>query len=343
MLIEDDKLLKKASNSHCIDGQWYWEHGFVSYRPKSGSNPGNHELEIATSAGGIVIGEHSWIIVEDLFCRLGGGAGISITGGSYNIARRIKVRWHWQGVQIAGRASTYNVIEDCHTFDNRDGIYIKRGASYNTVRGCVVEWNGRNEIHGRTGDRAGIAIGERGPNIGNVIENNEIRYNGGPYSDPGLIAYDAPKSRLVGNNVHHNYGSGLWVTLWSNDSYVADNNVHNNGKQAIDNKQEAVAALSIRRSRNVTVLNNIIKDNWVAGGFRFATERSTGPEGGLDVHGNPGDLLPGIKLIDNEVSGTIGGPDVYIDQRPHMPELLIRPEKDAPWWYKIKTKINQSK
>lgn len=307
-LIEDGRALAASNKLPLKKGSWSWQNGTLYYSPSNGT-PQKHTVWRPSRGGGILIRKKDWITVQDIECRIGNGACITIDNGNYNTITRITSQWYWRGVNITNK-SLHNTIEDCLVQYNREGIYILRNSSYNTVKRCRALHNG-NLPAWTSGDRAGIAIGESGENTGNSISECEIAYNGGPDSDPGLIAYKAPHTALDGNHVHHNYGSGIYVTIESNNSTVSNNRVHNNGKSAVSSGRKGIAALSVRRSRNVTVENNVIKDNHVSQNSPWVG-KDLGPRGGLDVRGLPHDNMQDILLRSNAISGTIGGPDIYI-------------------------------
>ena len=319
MLIEDGVPLQHASSFACTDGGWFWSSDVLYYRPSSGL-PGDHEVWRTIRGGGVNIGSNSWIVLENLECWLGAGAGVNVKGGSHNIIRNVHVKWHWQGIRIA-QGATGNLVDNCLTEENREGIYITTKSSHNAVTNSRSLRNG-NLPQWTQGDRGGILIGEEGPNIGNTVENCEIAYNGGPYSDAGLIAYKAPQTVFRNNHVHDNYGSGIFVTIGSDNSSVMNNKVENNGIKGRKNGEKNISGLSIRRSRAVYVHGNRVWNNHVTPGSLWAAD--SGPRGGLDVQGNADDVMDTIRIIDNVVTGTVGGPDYYLSPKPKLPNLEIR-------------------
>lgn len=308
ILVEDGKALAPTNNLPLKSGSWSWYNNVLYYHPSKGT-PNEHVVWRPSRGGGILIRGKNWVSIQDIECRIGKGACITIDNGSHNHISRITSQWYWRGINITNH-SKYNVIENCLVQRNREGIYILRNSSYNTIRRCRALYNGNLPAWNKS-DRAGIAIGESGINIGNTVTECEIAFNGGPNSDPGLIAYKAPDTVFEGNHVHHNYGSGIYVTIASNGSVVANNRVHDNGKSAVSEGSKGIAGLSIRRSHSVTVKNNIIHNNHVSKDSAWAG-KDPGPRGGLDIRGIPSDKMRDILLEGNTVSGTIGGPDIYI-------------------------------
>ena len=88
-------------------------------------------------------------------------------------------------------------------------------------------------------------------------------------------------------------------------------------------------------TRRVLVENNRIIDNWVAPDSRWPG-KGLGPKGGLDLQGHPDQDMTDIVFRNNQVSGTRGGPDVYISSAPNTRGLVIEPATQAPWWLKIR-------
>jgi parallel beta-helix repeat protein len=330
-LAENNDMVAPASTPACENGRWYWDKDrTLYYRPGAGT-PVDHEIWVSKSAGGIIIRDNSWIIIQDLYAWFGLASGVSIKNGHHNVIRNFHAKWYWIGVSIS-HGSNHNLVENCLVEENREGIYLWYGVSYNTVRGCRTFHNGNAPIW-NNGDRGGIAIGTGGPNVGNTVEDCDIAYNGGPDSDPALIAFQSPESLLLRNHVHDNFGSGIFVTISSDRSKVFGNIVERNGMSAVKDKRKNIAGLSVRRSRDVVVENNQVLGNWVSRGDRWG---NPDPRGGLDLQGNTNDDMRGIVFRNNEVSGTVSGPDVYISQNPQTSGIVIEPLDQAPWWLKLK-------
>jgi parallel beta-helix repeat protein len=321
LILEDGRPLTPANSFPTKSGSWHWEDGTLYYRPSHGT-PESHEVWRPSRGGGITINKKSWVVIENIRCHVGQGACVAIKGGNNNIVRNISASWYWLGVVLTDSANE-NLIEDCKVSGNHDGIYIRANSSRNIVRRCEVLDNG-NAPTFSGGDRAGIAVGEKGPNFDNLIEFCELRGNGGPDGDPALIAYESPRTILRGNRVHHNFGSGIFVTIRSHGSLVEDNIVEANGAQARTNGYKNIAGLSIRRSHSVTARNNKVLDNHVSPDSRWPG-KELGPRGGLEVRGLTTDDMRDIKLIDNVVRGTVGGPDFYVTPGPDFTGLTITP------------------
>src|SRR6266404_2632081 len=318
-MIEDGHSLTPGSSTALQPGSWFWNNNELYYRPTNGT-PSMHVVWRPSRGGSIYIQDKSWIVIENVRCFVGLGACVDIRNGRHNVIRNLTARFYWRGINVMD-GSTDNLIEDCLVYDNHDGIYILRTSSRNTVRRCKAITNG-NLPAWWDSDRAGIAIGESGLNVGNIIEDCEIAGNGGPDSDPGLIAYAAPGTIVRRNNVHDNYGSGVFVTMGSDGSLAQDNIVATNGAQAVASGDKNIAGLSVRRSRSATFQGNVVTGNHVAADSPWAG-RELGPRGAVDVRGQPGDDMTNIRLIDNCVKGTVGGPDFYATPGPNLSGLQV--------------------
>ena len=332
IFIEDRKPLKQASTPALHDGNWFWKHNLLYYRPTSGE-PTDHKVWRTSRGGGISIKNKSWINISNIQCWLGGGSCISINNGHNNHINNIRSKWHWRGVFITNWSS-HNIVENCMVEENRSGIYINGNSSYNVVDNCRSLRNGNQPLWNKS-DRAGIAIGEHGKHPNNTIRNSEIAYNGGPNSDAGLIAYKAPYTIFENNHIHDNYGSGVFVTINSHHSVITNNKIERNGRKAVISGQRGVVGLTIRHGSTGTIAqNNEIINNFVSPDSRWKG-KDPGPKGGLDIRALAGrDDMSNIILKNNIVSGTIGGPDIYIDKKIDLNGLIIEPSSQMPQWYK---------
>lgn len=317
IVVEDRHPIERATTRTAADGQWYWGNNRLSYRPTSG-NPAEHKVWRASTGGGIQIGNNSWIRIENFDCWIGQGACVGIDKGEHNIVRNIHSQFYARGVQVRGGQN--NLIEDCIVQYNREGVYLLQGASHNTVRRCTAVSNGSAPVW-KNGDRSGIAIGETGINVRNQLFDNEVAYNGGPDSDPGLIAYSAPETLIEGNLVHDNYAGGIVVGVFSDNSIVRNNRVIGNGRGVVLAGENNVSGLSVRRSRGVTVERNEILNNYVSMSDPDRYNDRTG--GGLDLKGNKEDNMKYCRFENNIVCGTKNGPDTYISSVPDTTGSII--------------------
>jgi hypothetical protein len=323
VVMEDQRPLVPAKTRECSDGNWYWENGELLYRPTMGE-PYDHDVWRAASGGGIQLGNSSWIIIEDFECWLGQGTCVGIEKGSHNVIRRVHARWYARGVQIRG--GHHNLVE-AGTFEyNREGVYLLNNAARNTIRDSKSMHNGNWPLWER-GDRSGIAIGEVGVNVGNSIINNEVAFNGGPNSDPGLIAFTAPETTIEDNDVHDNYYGGILIGIHSHRSSAIGNSVYRNGKDAVLAGEGNVSGLSVRRSGGVIVRRNKIRDNYVSLSDPGRYVDRSG--GGLDLKGNKEDEMRGIQFIDNVVCGTQNGPNLSLSREPDTTGLVLRDSESS--------------
>jgi parallel beta-helix repeat protein len=319
LLLEDGHPLAPVSLDALRPGTWFWGENQLYYMP-TGGIPSAHEVWRPSRGGGITIVGKSWVVIENIRCFVGQGACVSIRGGQHNVVRNLTAHYFYRGINV-GDGSNDNLIEDCSVYGNHDGIYIFGASSRNIVRRCKAMNNG-NLPAWSDADRVGIAIGDSGPNVGNIVEDCEITGNGGPFSDSGLIAYDAPNTIFRRNRIYDNYGSGVFVTIRSNGSLVQDNSVYDNGAEAVKNGFPNIAGLSIRRSNGVTVQRNQVMNNHVSADSLWAGQEM-GPRGGLDLRGLSTDDMSNIKLVDNCVQGTVGGPNFFMTAEPDFPGLQI--------------------
>ena len=324
-IIEDDKPLIPATSSNCSDGSWYWSGNTLYYKPSSGT-PSKHTVNRTIDGGGVHINEQSWIVINDITFIAGGGAAVNITSGSYNTIKSIHAKWCWRGINIMGFGH-HNTVESSTIEENREGIYLWKGASFNWVSNNKVIHNGNEPlwrfVEGY--DRSGIDIGHAGPpTSNNTIVGNYVAYNGGPNSDAGIIAFNAPNTLIKDNYVYKNYGPGINVTINSDGSRITGNRIERNGEGAVSAGHMGIFGLSIRHSSSVTVEDNRLTDNHVSPDSRWPG-KGLGPKGGLDVQGRSNETMKNIILRNNMVTGTVGGPDVFISSEPKLSGLIFEP------------------
>lgn len=319
-VIVDGLALRPASSAACLDGAWFFEAGILYYRPESGT-PSEHVIWKLVLGSGITFHRNNaWVVVEHVRCWMVPGPCVSIRESQHISIRHIRAEWGWRGVDIYQNAN-FNSVEFSQFYDNQEAVYIHHQSSYNRISDCVAERNGTLPIW-TTGDRHAIAIGEGGPNIGNVVEGCTIVRNGAPPDNVALIAFRAPDSVFRDNVVAENFGSGIFITIDSHGSVVEQNHVHDNGRAAVDAGIRGIAGVSVRNSNHVTVQNNRIENNYVSPDSIYENYY-TGPHGGLDVDGASKADMSNILLKDNVVHGTIGGPNFTISSRPLLEGLTI--------------------
>jgi parallel beta-helix repeat protein len=331
MLVEDGEAVLKASSNACADGGWFWKDGVLFYRPTKGL-PDSHIVWRQSTGGSISIKENSWITVENLSCWISGGACVSINGGHHNTVRNIRAKWCWRGVDITNEAH-YNLIEGAQVTENWEGIYVRLGSSFNVVRKCTVLRNGNPPLY-TSRDRHAIGLGERGDTRGNIIEECEVAYNGGPPDNVAVIAFRAPESVFRNNYVHDNYGSGIFITLDSHGSVVSGNKVTRNGVAAVTAGIPGISAVAVRNSKQVSVIGNRIEDNHVSRDNIYPNVYK-GPHGALDIDSAVQAWktdMSGLRIENNVVTGTVGGPDVHISRNPDLSGIVIIPPEHGPWW-----------
>ena len=319
MFFEDGKPVKQASDQFLTDGQWYLKDNMLLYRPTEGT-PTSHVVKVIVSGSGVMIHDKNWVVIDNIICNIGPGSCVSIKRGNYNKISNVVARWNWRGIDITDN-SNGNTVVDSEFYFNREGLYIRNNSSFNSVFNCIAKYNGTLPLW-KDNDRHAVAIGEDGPNIGNKVIGCEVAYNGGPPDNVALITFRGPDTIFENNNVHHNYGSGLFVTTDSDNTVVINNSVSSNGNKAVEKNIKGIAGLSIRNSKGVYVGGNRIVDNYVSNDSVYKNIY-VGKHGGLDIEGAYRANMTGIILQDNLIKGTLGGPDLNISKRPKLDDIQI--------------------
>ncbi len=187
-----------------------------------------------------------------------------------------------------------------------------------------------------------------------LVQDNEIAYNNTAGFEP---AWDAGGTkfgecegiRIVGNHVHHNFGTGLWVDGSNTGVVYEDNLVEHNERHGISHEISYAAVIRNNVVRNnglygifvsgspdVEIVGNEIVDNAVRAVWGFYDPvRGEGPLGpfevrNLDVHDNRIVSSTGITGIDHK------GPDPGIydewNNRFHDNEYVVSADADLFLW-----------
>ena len=143
-----------------------------------------------------------------------------------------------------------------------------------TITGNLIHHNGRYGVTGSGGDI--------------VLENNEIACNAleyGSTSDSAATKFVHTGGLVVsGNNVHHNFGNGLWVDINNVDFLIEGNRADAN----------ALSGIFVEIS-----CGGVVRDNDVSGNG-FGTTRPAGMENaGILVSNSPGVEVTANRLTDN--------------------------------------------
>jgi hypothetical protein len=113
--------------------------------------------------------------------------------------------------------------------------------------------------------------------------------------------------------------------MHSVNSVLDGNRVENNGKNC--KKATNIAGITVRTGSSGTVVsNNLVLNNCVAAGNPWGDKE---PRGGIDIRswrrGDPRRRsLDNVKLLNNTLSGTVNGPDFYVDPNANINGLIVR-------------------
>ena len=255
-----------------------------------------------------------YIIIQDIGCKgVPSASCVSITDTHHVTVRRLRAENNYNGVAI--RNSDDNVVEDSILTYNQQGIYVLQGSDRNSILRNRVMYNGL----GPKGDRDGIAVGGHGAGSDNIIESNIVAHNG----LIGIGVFDAPRTVVRNNHVYDNGSTGISVAVFSTDSLVDGNRVEGNGTAC--KKLTNIAGITVRTGSSGTVVsNNLVLNNCVSAGNPWGDKD---PRGGIDVRSwrypDPR-VMYNVKLLNNRVSGTVNGPDFYVDPKANIKELIVR-------------------
>lgn len=259
----------------------------------------------------------SWVVVDGIGCRDADGACVSVVDAAHVVIRRLEARRVWRAVDVRGTSDSR--FEDLVVEDAREGVYLRRDSRRNVIRNSEFR---RIGVDGTAGDRCAICIGERGAGRGNRVEGNLIEDSGSPGSDYAITVYDAPESAVTGNRIRRSRSGGIMVTQYSTDSLIADNTVEDSGSCLPG--WSNIAGISVRNASSGTrVTGNRISRQTVCPGNPWGDK---GPRGALDVRGwnDPGRPLDNLVLTGNVITGTVGGPDVHVDPRSLVRDMVLR-------------------
>jgi hypothetical protein len=123
--------------------------------------------------------------------------------------------------------------------------------------------------------------------------------------------------------VYRSGGTGIHLGVNSVNSLIDGNRVEGNGTNC--KTATNIAGVTVRTGSSGTIVsNNLVLNNCVAAGDPWG---STDPRGGLDIRSWPAGVnsaMDNVKLLNNHVSGTLGGPDFYVDPRANINGLIVR-------------------
>lgn len=266
------------------------------------------DLAIPASASRVEIGQS----VQEALDRIGPGGTVVLASGVYRgqsarpqfgqtILGESGATLDGQGALFAFRSSSPDVsirglvIEGYAPEEKGGVIHGEEGASGWSVSGNEIRNNAEVAIVARSGwsvidnrvhhnGRYGI-IGSGGQLLigGNEIACNALAY--GSTSDSAATKF-AHTTELViqGNNVHHNFGNGLWADINNVDYRIEGNRTEGN----------ALSGIFVEIS-----CGGVVADNDVTGNG-FGTRRPTGMENaGILVSNSPGVDVTANRLDDN--------------------------------------------
>lgn len=289
-----------------------------------GEDPQNPPSIERSRGGGFTI-RVPYIIIQDIGCRGRPGAScVSIRDTHHVTVKRLHAVGNYEGVTIWN--SDDNIVMDSVITHNQQGVYASHGSDRNKILRNNVMYNGL----GPKGDRDGIAVGGNGAGTDNIIEGNIVAHNG----QIGIGVFDAPRTIVKNNHVYNNGSTGISVAMHSVNSIVDGNRVEGNGTTCRSAKN--IAGITVRTGSSGTVLsNNQVLNNCVAAGNPWGDKD---PRGGIDLRswrfGDPR-TMDNVKLLNNQVSGTVNGPDFYVDPKANIRGLQAHwPDK------KLQTKGN---
>ena len=254
------------------------------------------------SAGWALI-DQPYINIENIGCKGNGGACVTIKNTHHvNISGMVAID-NWRGVNMENADDS--IIENSYMTGNQEGIYLWGGSDRNIIRNNHVTRNGN--LPWDSGDRCGLCVGGINAGVDNKIIGNEVSYNGGLDTDFALPIYNAERTEVIENHVHHNYRGGMYLGQYSYDSLAMGNRVEYNGLLCNEVGATNISGLSIRNGNDRTVVaNNKVLNNCVANGNDWG---DTSPRCGMDVIGIP---TTDIVFVGNTVEGTVNGDDFCI-------------------------------
>jgi parallel beta-helix repeat protein len=279
-----------------------------------GENPDDPPIIARTRGGGFNI-RAPYIIIQDIGCRgVPNASCVSIRDTHNVIVKRLNATENLNGVVIIN-ANDNTVMDSVLTY-NQQGIYVMSGSDRNKILRNQVLFNGL----GPTGDRDGIAVGGHGAGSDNIIHDNTVANNG----VVGIGVFDAPRTVVSNNHVHNNGHSGIMINYFSINSLVTGNRVEDNGTAC--KIATNIAGITVRTGSSGTVVsNNLVLNNCVAAGNPW---HDKDPRGGIDIRSwRKGDphmrSLDNVKILNNRVSGTVNGPDFYVDPTANINGLIV--------------------
>ena len=268
-----------------------------------------------TGGGCFYLIQASWVTLKNLGCDGSPGSCVKLSGSQFNTVINLRAKNCFEGVTIT-EGSNGNEVRSSFFEGNTHGIYNM----YRSNGTRIINNTFNENSHGPKGDRCTICFGGNKDNPSGDdgrVEGNTLTRNGGYESDAAIAVGFGKRHRVTKNRIFDNYRGGL--LLGECEDCIADNNEISGNGRSCETETNIFALRIANMSHRSLAMNNTLRDNCVAPNNRWG---EIGPRGALDVRSpNP---MDNVKLIDNTVSGTKNGPDIYIEPKSDVKGLLLQ-------------------
>ncbi len=252
LFFDNRPLLHAASLDAVTAGKWYFD--YPNQTVYFADDPTGHTVEISTARSAFW-GPASNVTIKGLVIEKYaipaqfGAIGDQYPGTNWTITNN-EVRWnHGTGISIG---------------------------DWTQVLGNYIHNNGQKGIGGVT--------------MNSVVQDNEIARNNYAGFDVGWEAGGAKfavSSGMVvrGNNVHDNYGPGIWFDIDSINNLIENNTVTSN---------YSGPGIQYEISYSAVIRNNTVRYNYVPNGgwWMWGSQILVQNSSGVEVYGNTVDVLP---------------------------------------------------
>jgi parallel beta-helix repeat protein len=228
------------------------------------------------------------------------------------------IRFRYSNTTTTSRQGAVTLVGPGNTLDglvleDMDGVGIEVSGDNNIIRNCRVTRSGY------------LGIKARGRNV--LIEDNVVSYNNtrrfNKWWEAGGMKFvgwgGLHASRVRRNQVHHNYGDGIWFD-WGNDDNVIEHNVvaYNQGfgihyeasSRAViqDNEvfRNSQRGIYLIHSRDSVILHNLVAFNQLEG-IAIVDEKRTDPKGILDLRPKSNSVLANVIGWNDELALILPG------------------------------------
>ena len=288
LFFDSRPLLHVASLSAVASGTWYFD--YPNQTVYFADDPTGHTVEIGTarsafwgSASNVTI--QGLVIEKYAIPAQFGAIGDQYPGANWTITNN-EVRWnHGAGITLG---------------------------------------NGSQAIQNYVHNNGQKGIGGVGSN--ELVQGNEIARNNFDGFDVTWEAGGAKFAQATGlvlraNNVHDNYGPGLWVDVDSTNTLIENNTVTSNYDGP---------GIQYEISYNATIRNNTVRYNYVPNGgwWMWGSQILIQNSSGVEVYGNTVDVLPtrgnAIGIIHQNRGSGPYGPRVATSNYIHNNTIITR-------------------